>query len=384
MTDQQHDDWTFPFCPQPPDWSLDWQGIETEFECVRAMDGCDQDPVWHGEGDVLVHTRMVCEALIQMQAWRELPPQDRAALFAAALMHDVAKPVVQREEDGRIRAPRHASKGARMTRSLLWRHYLPPRSLEHTRLREEIVGLVRRHGLPLYLLDEANPGRAVIGASQTVRLDRVAMLAEADARGRECADQAELLDRVDLFREIARENGCYTSARAFASDHGRYLYFQGRDLDPDCEVYDDTRLEVVVTSGLPAAGKDYWIARHAADLPVVSLDAIREELGIRPEADQGAVVARAKEQARAHLRVATPFVWNATNVTRPMRSQLFTLLHDYCARIRIVYTETTWDELLRRNRARSNRVPEAVLVKLAGKLDVPDLTEAHGLEWSVS
>lgn len=215
-------------------------------------------------------------------------------------------------------------------------------------------------------------------------MDRVALLAEADARGRECADKAELLDRVDLFREVARENGCYTSAREFASDHCRYLYFRGRDLDPDCEVYDDTRLEVIVTSGLPATGKDYWISRHAADLPVISLDAIRRELGVSPEADQGAVVSRAKEQARAHLRAATPFVWNATNVTRPMRAQLFAMMEDYRASTRIVYTETTWDELLRRNRARDNPVPEAVLIKLAGKLDVPDVTEAHRVEWSVS
>jgi len=95
-------------------------------------------------------------------------------------------------------------------------------------------------------------------------------------------------------------------------------------------------------------------------------------------------VSHAKEQARAHLRNATPFVWNATNVTRPMRAQLFTLLHDYRARIRTVYTETAWDELLRRNRARPNPVPESVLLKLAGKLDVPDLTEAQRVEWWVS
>lgn len=348
------------------------------------MDGCPQDPVWHEEGDVLVHTRMVCEAMAQMHSWRELPPEDRCVLFAAGLLHDVAKPAVLREEWGRIRAPRHAARGSRTARMLLWQRYLPTLSVRHFQVREQIVGLVRHHGLPLYLLDEADPRRAVITASQVVRLDRVATLAEADVVGRKCADQQGLLERVEMFRDFARENHCYAAPRRFASDHTRYLYFQDHRPDPDCESHDDTRLEVTLTSGLPATGKDRWIAEHAVGLPVVSLDAIRQEWDVSPEDDQGAIVTQAKQRARAHLRRREPFVWNATNTTRPMRAQLLRLFRDYHARIRIVYTETAWEELLKRNGRRSNPVPEAVLTKLAERLDVPNVTEAHRVEFSVS
>ena len=52
--------------------------------------------------------------------------------------------------------------------------------------------------------------------------------------------------------------------------------------------------------------------------------------------------------------------------------------------MRIVYVNAAWDELLRRNRARTNRVPEAVLRRLAQKLEVPDLTEAHQVEYHVT
>lgn len=332
----------------------------------------------------MVHTRMVCEALCGMEEWRHLQPEDRSALFVAALMHDVAKPVAQREEWGRIRAPRHATRGARMARVLLWQRHLPTLSLQHLQLREQIVGLVRHHGLPLYLLDEPDPRRAVITASQVVQLDRLALLAEADVLGRKCRDHQELLDRVAMFRDVARESRCYTSPCPFASDHTRRRYFEGQQLDPDCAVYDDTQLEVTLMSGLPASGKDRWIAEHAAGMSVMSLDDIRQELGVSAEDDQGAVVAQAKQSARVHLRRSEPFVWNATNVTRPMRAQLVRLFREYRARVHIVYTETTWEELLRRNRTRSASVPEAVLEKLASKLDVPDPTEAHRVEWSVS
>jgi predicted kinase len=187
-----------------------------------------------------------------------------------------------------------------------------------------------------------------------------------------------------MFRTSARKNQCYADPRRFASPHTRVLYFHGRELDPDVEAYDDARLEVIVMCGLPGAGKDHWIAENAAGWPVVSLDAVRGDLGIGPEDNQGAVAAQAKELARGHLRQGRPFVWNATNITRPMRRQLIGLLRNYQARVRIVYVEAAWGELLRRNRARTNRVPEAVLRHLAEKLEMPDLTEVHQVEYRVT
>ena len=130
-----------------------------------------------------------------------------------------------------------------------------------------------------------------------------------------------LVERVELFRELARENQCYAEPRHFASPHTRFVYFQGRELDPDVEAYDDTRLEVIVMSGLPGAGKDRWIAENGAGWPVISLDAIRGALGIAPEDNQGTVAAQAKERTREYLRQGRSFVWNATNTTRAMRRQ---------------------------------------------------------------
>jgi hypothetical protein len=80
------------FCPGPPAWRVDWPALNDAHAWVRALAGCPQDPVHHAEGDVWVHTRMVCEALASAADWRELPPNERAVVFAAALLHDVAKP----------------------------------------------------------------------------------------------------------------------------------------------------------------------------------------------------------------------------------------------------------------------------------------------------
>ncbi len=134
--------------------------------------------------------------------------------------------------------------------------------------------------------------------------------------------------------------------------------------------------------GLPGAGKDTWVQEHCADLPVVSLDAIRRELGIGPREPQGAVAAEAKVRARELLRRHQSFVWNATNVTHATRAPLIDLFAAYHARVRIVYVDAPFEALLARNRARPGPVPEAVVARLARRLEVPDLTEAHAVDWT--
>lgn len=62
--------------------------------------------------------------------------------------------------------------------------------------------------------------------------------------------------------------------------------------------------------------------QHAAQLPIIALDAIRVELDIAPTEHSGRVVLAAKRRARELLQQRQPFVWNATNITRLLRREL--------------------------------------------------------------
>jgi hypothetical protein len=92
-------------------------------------------------------------------------------------------------------------------------------------LREQVCGLVRYHSLPLWLLDKDDPLKAATAASLQVNTEWLALVAEADMRGRTGPDLEGQLFKIDLFREFCREHGCYGRPYAFPSDQSRFVYF---------------------------------------------------------------------------------------------------------------------------------------------------------------
>jgi len=83
---------------------------------VKAMQGVEQPPEYHPEGDVWTHTLMMLEAL---------PRPCSPALALGVLLHDVGKPPTFRRAPDRIRFDRHASIGAVMAERICSRLRLP-------------------------------------------------------------------------------------------------------------------------------------------------------------------------------------------------------------------------------------------------------------------
>jgi putative nucleotidyltransferase with HDIG domain len=369
--------WTFPHCPLI-DSKINWTEILAQFPFLQSLANCEQNPIYHAEGNVWIHTQLVCEALVSLRDWQAMSATDRSILFAAALLHDIAKPLAtQVAEDGSITAKGHVNLGARMVRQILQDLQTP------FAIREAIVAIVQYGSLPLWFWDKADPLRSIIKASQLVRCDWLALMAEADVRGRICGDRERLLATIEFFREFCQEQNCDNRAYPFASDLSRFIYFHKEDADPTYDAFDDTRLEVILMCGLPGTGKDYWIAQHHPDLPVISLDRLRLEMGISPTDEQGTIVQAARDLAKGYLQSETPFIWNATNIVKPIRSSLIRLFAGYRARIRIVYLEVPLDRLLQQNHTRKAQVPTAVIHRYRDRLEIPDLTEAHQIDYFV-
>jgi predicted kinase len=363
--------------PSAPSWTVDWPALVAAHAPLRDLTGCPQDPVHHAEGDVDVHTRLCLEALASLDAYRALDAELRAVVFAGVALHDVGKPAcTHTDDDGRISSKGHSRRGERLARAYLWRLNTPFEA------RERVCALVRHHMLPFFALEREDLDRTVRAVGLKVRCDLLALVAEADARGRTCADQAQQLSSIDLFRDYCREQGCLDQAPVFASDATRAVYFRKPGRSPEVEVWDSPRAEVVVMSGLPGAGKDTWVAKHLPGWPVVSLDDLRRELDVDPADAQGEVISRARDLARAHLRAGRSFVWNATNLSRSIRGQVIDVLAGFPVHVRLVYVEAPEPVLRRRNRTRAQPVPDPVLERLiAERWEPPDATEAHRVEW---
>jgi putative nucleotidyltransferase with HDIG domain len=363
--------------PQAPGFAVPWDALQG-FEWVRALEACPQDPQHHAEGNVWIHTKMVLETLVAMPAWRTLAPVHQDAVYLACLLHDVAKPATTRtESDGRVTAHGHSRRGEVMARRILWQAGIP------FAVREMVCGLIRHHQIPFFLIERPDAQRLAAEISLVARADLLALVAEADIRGRICADMPRILDNIELFRQYCRDENCFSESRAFASPHTRFVYFRSDGRHPDVLAFDDTQVEVVVMSGLPGSGKNTVVAQRYADWPCVSLDELRCELGVDAQGNQGEIVQAARERAREYLRKRERFVWNATNICRKFRAPVLALLADYHARLRVVYVEAPHARLFEQNRARAAMVPEKAIRGMLDRWEIPDPMEAHEVEYVI-
>lgn len=361
---------------------IDWDYLNESFDWLRDMKGVPQNPQWHAEGDVYNHTKMVIDTLVSLPEFQKLHEQDKHILFTAALLHDVEKRSTTTTEDidgiSRIVSPNHSKKGEYTSRKLLYKDIVTPFAI-----REEIVNLVKYHGLPLWTLDKDNPVKDVIKVSLVLNTELLYLLSKVDVLGRLCEDKDDLLLKIELFKELCIENDCFGKKRQFKSDYSRYLYLNRYNGCLDYEPFENFSSTVYMLSAIPGTGKDTYI-KNNLNCPTVSLDDIRRERKIS-HADKkgmGEVVQIGKEMCKEYLRKKTSFVLNATNFTKDMRGKWITLFTDYNARVKIIYLEVPYKQLISQNRNRKYVVPDVVLETMLGKLEIPTYDEAHELDFS--
>lgn len=336
-----------------------------EFKIVEKLKETNQKPKYHREGNVYNHTKLVCSEVLNLREWEELNNRERAILYCSALFHDIGKLVTTREEDGQIVSPKHAVKGAKIFRDLAYREYE-----FDSKIREEIAALIRYHGLPLYFIERENIDYHIIKAAEITNMKLLYLLAKCDLLGRLCEDREVLIDRVEYFKTYAKELECFYSAKKFKNDYTRFLYFTKGTLHHESEIFDDRKFEVIVMVGLPLAGKDTYIEKNLKNLNMISLDDIREELNISPSKKFGQVGSVAFNKAKEFLRKKESFVWNATNLKRENRKKLIRLCSLYGAKIRFVYLEVSYSELLLRSRVRKRYVPIEIINKMIKNMDM--------------
>lgn len=359
-----------------------------------------QDPEWHAEGDVHVHTGMVLDVLYESLAREPAPPEERVALVLGALLHDYAKPATTTEMEirgvMRVAAPRHEPLGRDALGPLLAALGLP---YSETRAVMDIVGY---HHEPKLLVMKNREKGAYLRLARAVSPGLLHRVVHADMAGRICEDRAAQLEIVELFRMFAIEHeaeGWATRARASFVDVGptelaRELAFGEtvRALEAGrVGSVDEARHlrfgrtapipELVVTIGPSGSGKSTWVERHLSPrgFTVVSLDAMREALSGRRDDQRlnGQVRQAARERVKAALRDGRSVVWDATSLRADFRAQTAELGFAYGALVTFVLFPRGRDALRARNRERAHAVPDAVLDKQLAGWEWPESHECH-------
>ena len=281
------------------DEKIEWDAFEDTImrPIFSAMAHTEQNPVYHGEIDVLSHTKMVCEALVRDSGYQNGGERKKTVLFLAALFHDIGKIKCTFLDEGVYRSPNHARIGSLMTREILWRDFGLCGSREAQQVRESVCQLVRYHSYPTFAMNDENSERKLLQIASDGELTRdfsvsaLCALERADIIGRISKDTEESLEKLAYCKIMAEEAGCAEKPFPFADDFSKRAYFKGKTEWKEQALFNDTWGEVILLSGLPGTGKDTWIAKNYPKMPVVSLDEIRKKLGISPTERQGAVVA---------------------------------------------------------------------------------------------
>ena len=337
-----------------------------ELPWVQEMTTCMQDPIWHGEGDVWTHTQMVLEALMALPEYKDLSTEEQFVLQWSAILHDIAKPATtETNEKGRIISPRHAKTGEKMARQVLWNMDIV--------LREQICSIVRLHGLPIWGIDKELPIRQVVLSSQRIPNKLLYLFAKADMLGRITNDLEAQLYKVELFKELCKDASAWDMPYSFENGHSAFRYFLKGEEWP-AALYDDTEFEVMVLSGIAGSGKDTYVAKF--DLPMISFDEIRKELGIKATdaKGQGRVAQLAYERAKAFAAKKKAFIWNSTNLTADLRARFFQTLSVYNPRFKLVYLETSYENILA---SRGDYIPKKNIQAMFRILEIPLPYEAH-------
>jgi predicted kinase len=203
------------------------------------------------------------------------------------------------------------------------------------------------------------------------------LLSKADVLGRKSISQDDFLERVEFYKEFSIEQECWEQAKTFHNTHSQFKFFHKYSSYP-AVIYDDTAFEIILLSGIPGSGKDTYA--KSKSLPIISLDAIREEFKIKvtDKKAQGKVAQEAYKRAKEYAAKKKSFVWNSTNLTNELRTRIINTLSVYNPRFKLIYVETSRANILERRRA---TIPVRKLEKMIDMLEMPLPNEVHSIKY---
>ena len=192
-------------------WLYDLNVVKQIFPELQSLVDVPQEPEWHPEGDVDIHTMMVADEARKLI--EDLPYEKQVTVMLASVAHDFGKPPTTQHFDGRWRSHNHDEAGVEPTISFLDR--LGIFTLNGYDVREQVIQLVRYHLKPgeFYKSQSKNP----VGDGAFRRLARKV--------------EPDLLYRVAKADSLGRNPNWLASDKRFGSEAQEWFIQKVRELD---------------------------------------------------------------------------------------------------------------------------------------------------------
>ncbi len=147
---------------------------------LLALADTPQDPIWHPEGNVWIHTKMVVDEAAILVRENNLSDEQALVVLLGALCHDLGKPSTTAANDsGRITSREHSEKGVEPTKSFLKSVDMP------NHIAEKVVPLVREHLFPSLNKDANNSAvKRLAHRLYPATIQELVMVGYSDHKGR--------------------------------------------------------------------------------------------------------------------------------------------------------------------------------------------------------
>lgn len=353
--------------------NLDWDYIDSIPEFAKLKE-CQQNPVWHGEGNAYEHTRKCIEALENIV----VSASSNRVLKIAVLFHDIGKCVTTTFAKGNWHSYGHEIESEKITRRILWD--------EDIDCRERVCKLVRWHMDALKIFESKNLFdsfyKLVTHVDEISDLYRVKLcdILGSDMQNQEVKKlnikQVEYLYKLGMLQHDSTKvfpilDAMYCNGKHYLADKNRMP-------------------TVVMMIGLPGSGKNTYIdEKYAKDdtksWVILSRDDIRYELGfcgkdekvvLSPE-NEGIVTEVFNERLINAVKENKSVVINNINLKRKYREAYKELLKPYNVWYDYVYVEApTLEDNIER---RKGQISAQVFEQMIDKFDFPTVEEYQTL-----
>lgn len=371
-----------------------YQFFKEDFPLLNKLKDTEQDLVWHAEGDVYIHTKMVLEKLYSIINNYELSNKEYRILVLSAFFHDIGKPLTtkSRERDGRIQiiSPKHEYVGMSYIFYRLLKYNL---DIEEIKL---ICSLVGYHQIPKLLVIKNEDFRKYIDLYLKTDLRLIYILEQADLMGRVCEDYQEQLEYLELFKLYSEEYNLWNkefqfNRLNFLHDYSFYRgiksYINGEIYqieESNSKFYNKEYSKVILMTGISGTGKSFYVdsfISNNSNYYKLSLDDLRKEYPKQSRKNDGFIIQKFKEQLKEYLAKNKNVIIDSTNYRKDFRTKIIDLVENYNGYVEIHFIFDELKNILTKNKNRKDSLDNKVILQQLNRFEYPETNETYCIKY---